>query len=956
MNYKVITGLNCLRGWARALGVFCLVAVALYALLGFVILPELLKRQIETIPLPLNRPISIDKVQINPFEMTLTLHNLQIRAPDQTEFFSFKQLRVDLAVFESLQNRALTTESVTLSQPVLQLHQNRQNQLNIADLIALSTQSDTSDKGSSLAYFFQQIKIVEGKVSWRDDSKSIPSEESIYPLNMAIDNISSQADRPSEAQLNIEFASGGTLFWQGNFNLKPIESQGQLNLKNLDMHRIWQIFLQGHVPLTITKGRFSSELTYQMRFEDEDFWALAQGIQIELNQINVIDPDRQQLLEIQKLQARNGQFNLNDKMIRFDAVQLDQAQGYAWLDQNQKLNYQTLFPASVETESISSPQAQTWRIQIPQISGQDLNLTFTDSSRSPAIIHTLSDTRFDIQDFDTRPGTSVNIDIQSLFNRHSALALQGSMALDTLQSEWHAEIKNLMLPLLTPYQPKSIKLVCTSGWLDSQLTVRLNRQDDELQATATISGTVNDLNLKQTDTGKNPLQWQQLEFDKLQYTWPDSRLSMTELILHRPYLQAQVNPDKTLSWQSFMASSDALQTPDNDTSQPLDFTIDQIQIQNGMIDFRDASLQFPFNLRMQDLNGDIRNLSSQSDQLAKLHMSGQLDSLTPVTIEGQILPIRQEANVNLHFKNLSLPSMNPYMIEFAGRKVKKGKMKLDLNYLKENQALTLSNQILIEQLVLGEKVQSPNAVSLPLDFVLALLQDNQGNIELNVPIRGSLDQPDFNFAALIGNGLVNVVNKWITSPFSAIASLFESDEAEQVQFAAGLHTLSITAQQKLTEWTTVLKQRPEIQLEIKGHAITDQDSLVLQEQKLAAALQAVMPTDPQATDSPQSRRQQAVVELFLQRHPELADRTLMGEPRLLQTEQGDFYTVAEKTLQHDFQPDRSELQNLAKVRADQVAAYLLNQGIEADRIFVLEPRVDEEGVANGQVDLTLTYH
>ncbi len=958
MNYKVTVRLSRLWVWSRYLGIFSLICLALYAFLGFIVVPEVLQREIQTLKLPLGRPVSIEKVSINPFAMTLSLQNLQILEPDKTPFLAFRQLTIDVALFESLQNQMLTTTSVQLRQPVLQLHRNRESQLNIADLIALATQSETNDQDAPLLYYLQHLEIIEGKIGWLDDSKTIHTEESIYPLNLVIDHIHSQANQRSEAQLNVEFASGGTLFWQGDFSLKPIESQGFLRLKNLDMHRIWQIFLQGHVPFNITQGRHSAELSYQMRHAHDGVFMTAENIQVEFNQFNVLDPDQHTLLKIHKLQAQNGQFDLSHKQIRFDRVQLDQMQGHAWLDENGVINYQTLFPAQAQAESQSagSQPSSDWRIQIPQISGQALNLTLTDSTRSPPVTHTLTNTTLDIQHFDNQSQTQMAIAIQTLVNRHSTLALTGSLGLEPLQSELNVEIKNLLLPLLMPYQPESIKLICTSGWLDSQWQVHLKRRDDIWHVSASASGTLNDFSLKHPATGKTPLQWQQLKLDSLQYTWPNPKLFIKGLILDQPYLQAQINPDKTLNWQAFISSEDSNDIPDAQTTQPLAFTIDHIQIQNGGMAFSDASLQFPFHVRMQDLTGDLWNLSSHMGQSAKLKVSGQLDSLTPVTIDGLIRPAHQEANLNLHFKNLSLPSVTPYMIEFAGRKIQKGKMKLDLHYLKADQTLTLSNQILIEQLVLGESVPSPHAVSLPLDFVLALLQDNQGNIQLDVPIRGSLDQPDFDFGALIGDGLVNLVNKWVTSPFSAIASLFESDEAEQVQFAAGLPTLSVKAEQKLSEWAQALQQRPELQLEITGYAVADWDSRVLQEQKLEKALQALMPADGLSTDSLKSQWQQALATLFLQKHPELGDKSLTGEPRLHHPEQGDFYVVAETVLRHDLQPDRNELQNLAQIRADQVAAYLLHQGIEADRIFVLESQVDADEIIEGRVVLNLTRH
>ena len=112
-----------------------------------------------------------------------------------------------------------------------------------------------------------------------------------------------------------------------------------------------------------------------------------------------------------------------------------------------------------------------------------------------------------------------------------------------------------------------------------------------------------------------------------------------------------------------------------------------------------------------------------------------------------------------------MPLVSPYMVQFAGYKVEKGKLTLGLKYNVVNRKLTASNSIFIDQFELGEKVENPNAVSLPLKLAVALLKDSSGKIKIDVPITGSLDDPKFSVGAIVADALMNVISKVVTSPF-----------------------------------------------------------------------------------------------------------------------------------------------------------------------------------------------
>jgi outer membrane protein OmpA-like peptidoglycan-associated protein len=354
---------------------------------------------------------------------------------------------------------------------------------------------------------------------------------------------------------------------------------------------------------------------------------------------------------------------------------------------------------------------------------------------------------------------------------------------------------------------------------------------------------------------------------------------------------------------------------------------------------------------MNQLKGTVKGISSEKNTVTNIAMDGRVGGLSPVKIIGKINPDKGDSELSLDFKSLSLPLVTPYMAEFAGRRIEKGNMSLKLKYKIVNNQLSASNEILIDQLVLGEEVEHENAVSLPLDFAIALLQDSDGKIALDVPITGNLENPEFSVAAIVTDALINVITKVISSPFNAIASLIGSDEdISKVMFSSGDTVLDDKQKKKLDGLAEALSKRPGLKLEITGTAFSQYDWPQLQAEALDKQLLQIR-VDELNQDSKKKISEKDVTltkdeydrllaDVFIQKFPELAERSLFGTPQLKDPEMGDFYQIANTRLAAIIPPDPLRLQQLATVRAKSVAKYLVEKDVVIERIFLLDVDVD----------------
>jgi len=349
---------------------------------------------------------------------------------------------------------------------------------------------------------------------------------------------------------------------------------------------------------------------------------------------------------------------------------------------------------------------------------------------------------------------------------------------------------------------------------------------------------------------------------------------------------------------------------------------------------------------MNNLNGVLSGISSQPVATAELSLQGKVYNLASVGIAGNYQMDSGDSAIELNFKDMPLPLVTPYMAQFAGYKIERGQMSLDLKYTIDQGKLNAQNNLFIDQFTLGERVENPDAVSLPLNLAIALLKDSKGQINIDLPITGSLDDPEFSVGSLVMRALGNLIRNIATSPFRAIASMFDAEQdLSAITFEPGSTKIAETEKAKLDALAKALKDRLALRLEIKGAAFEALDWPALRSEALNDQLKSMRAKELRAEGRriraeyvtlSEDEEQRLLAQLFIEKFPMLADYTLFGRPRLKNPEQGDFYEIARKTLEAALEPDQQRLNDLAVRRAGAIQNYLIAEGgIPGNRIFLL---------------------
>ena len=450
-----------------------------------------------------------------------------------------------------------------------------------------------------------------------------------------------------------------------------------------------------------------------------------------------------------------------------------------------------------------------------------------------------------------------------------ALSSSGSVVIAEQTVQGKAAIEQLVLSQFQQYVSPHANVTLEDGLFN--LNVEFdgafkNAADKENIDSLNVKASTSINNLSVLDDASSPLlQWQSLNVDNIEFDHTSNQLSVDNIHLQAPFARLIIDEAKQTNVSKLIvASSDksansesASETgsattskasnanvPAGTTAEPsqaneLAIAVNTISIENGKAYFADHSLTPKFASAIESLNGKVLGIDSRSTSPANVDITGKIDNYAPVKLAGTIHPLKDDIDLDLDFsvKGAELTSVNPYSGTYMGYYIDKGLLSLAVQYKLNGKALEGKNHVVIDQLTLGKKSNSDQALSLPLGLAIALLEDRNGVIDLGLDVSGDIDSPDFSFGSIILNAIGNIITKAVTAPFSLLANLVGSDdELDNVEFGFGEHSLNADAQEKLNTLAKALKKRPGLRVNIEGTVNAMSDASALAQRQLNTTL------------------------------------------------------------------------------------------------------------------------
>jgi hypothetical protein len=490
--------------------------------------------------------------------------------------------------------------------------------------------------------------------------------------------------------------------------------------------------------------------------------------------------------------------------------------------------------------------------------------------------------------------------------------------------------------------------------------------------------------------------WKDLRIEGVSYRSSPQSLRIAGVTAVEPYVRMIIAPNRTTNISAVLkapgakpdapppdAATAAPSKPAKSRTQtatlapaapltPFPMSIGTVTLVNGTANYADLWIKPSFAIGIQSLRGTVTGLSSDPKSRAKVKLDGKVDRYSPLQIEGtaNLLSAALYTDIKLSFKDLDLTVVNPYSGHFAGYKIDKGKLSVDVSYKIDQRKLNATQHFVIDQLELGDRVESPDAVHLPFKIAVALLKDRNGVIDLDLPMTGSLDDPKFSIWPVVWKVLVNVVEKAATAPFALLGHLFGGGEHMNiVEFAPGSAELDQPAKEQLAALVKAMTERPQLKLDVPIVYSTSIDRPRMAAKVLHQQLLARVQNTREGKKHPDTAGEVALADpqkhfkLLLEQYREDLGKDAALPPTALAVQQAKrgetppydpaIADLKAALIAHVQVPD-SDLDALGKQRAQAIQGALLAGGqVDPGRVFIVSSPPKPESGDKVKVELAV---
>ena len=898
------------------------VVTALYAVSGFFLAPWLLKEQAaEVFQERFGAELQFARVAVNPFALSVTLDGLHLSDPNTRQVVGVDQIYVNFQL-SSLFRWALTFAELRITQPTIALSRDASGKLNTDFLFAgdqaEADESPDSADGAIPRLLIQDFRIEALAVDWRDELPAEVVSTRFGPASITIEALSTLPDKAGQQQVVIEAEQFGSLSWTGSLELNPLMSSGSAALEGARFPLV-SAYLRHDLGFDIADGRARVALQYDIQTQPDGTVSLRlsdAALGVSDLQVAVFRPDTadhgSRVLVLPSLSVSVDELLWPEQRVRVASVNLVGGDLNLSRDDSGALNIDPAASSSNDPEATPVQSATSagaagtpdipWNVVVDLLSVEDFALNWQDRGISPAATAGIDNIKLRVTDITNEPNQRMPMTLSLEARQGGSAAVDGTVqVLPALAYDLAVEVDKLALGNAQPYITPFADLVIDSGHLsiDAQLSGS-SAQPLYLDGSVTVA----ELDVIQASAGSTLGSWEAMRADQLVLDSAANSLSVSELVFERPYadiliseagvlnlgqVEKTATPENAASAMSGAQDGAPASTEArvNDTSThqaeqaqaaELAVTVGRVVVDEGAADFADLSLPLPFAAHITDFNGEMTTLSSASTQPSSLAFEGAVDEYGLVRVTGDIsaLDPTQFTDVDVRFQNIQIPKFTAYSIPLAGHEISQGALDLDLGYSLDDGQLVGRNNIVLRNFELGDKVPHPDAADLPLGLAVALLKDVDGKIDIDLPVKGDVNDPEFGYGGVVGKALANLIVKIVASPFMLLGNLVGADagDLDSLVFYPGRSDVTPPELEKLAKLTEALALRPELALQIPGTYARTLDTIALQRTQLDARVAELMSQEESADEMYALRKRRALESLIIE---STADPTVLQE-------------------------------------------------------------------------------
>jgi len=917
--------------------------------------------------------------------------------------FSLPKVEIGIAKSE-LMDRQVHLSKVLVESPEIDAVMDKQGRLNLLALMPESAAQPKPEPAAAkkedvpaFAFEADEIRLTGGKVSFADHSRRSIFRTGLSEIEIKIDRLSNVRDAKCSTEASLKTEANETVAYKGEASVDPVASSGTVELKGIRLKKYapyyedMLLFDPGNAMLDLSSG-------YKFEKTGTSFSAGLNGLSAALRSLNMRKPgENEDFIGIPVVSVSDTSVDLTKREVTVGGLSTQKGILKIKRMKDGTLNVSNLIanaadvPAekksAVGAKQIEVAAEKSWSVKLKKITVDDYRVEAEDLAPARPVSISLDRIRFRAENISTAKNSPGKASVSLNLGEGGSIAADGSVGLDPPFAALKINSKGIDIIPFESYFDDKLNVILTGGRMSAtgDLSVGYDRDSGPKvvykgEASLSQFGTVDSVN------ADDFLKWDSLYFNGMDVGYNPLYVNINEIALTDFYSLLIINPDGSFNLQDIgrkeaapAAAAPAAKQEPAAVAQELNRTasapaapenrtksvkIGKLTLQGGTINFTDNYIKPNYSATLLEIGGRVSGLSSDENTLADVDLRGKLENYAPLEITGKVNPLKEELFVDLgvNFRDMDLSAVTPYSGKYAGYTIQKGKLSLSLKYLIVKKNLDAQNNVFLDQFTFGEKVDSPEATRLPVRLAVALLKNRKGEISLDIPVSGRLDDPKFSIGRIVLKIIVNLLVKAATSPFALLGALFGGgEELSYLDFDFGSFEVPAPGMKRLDTLVKALSERPSLKLEIEGYVDPEKDKEGLRQYFFNKKLKAqklketagkggpVVSVDDikiEKTEYPKYLKMAYKEEKFPK------PRNIIGMAKTLPEAE------MEKLILTNIEVKDNDLRRLASQRALEVKDYILkSKQVEPERVFLVEPKSlqpeKKEKLKDSRVDFRL---
>ncbi|AKM41713.1 AsmA family protein [Burkholderia contaminans] len=851
----------------------------------------------------------------------------------------------------------------------------------------------------------RHFAIDGGTVNVDDRVPATPTALSLTKLAATLDGFTMQGKTPAKYTLSTSLSRGGDVTAEGSFNLAEKQVESKLTVAALALPAL-QPYLGEATRARVLDGTLGATVNAKADWGKTPLAAQVADSTVSLKSLKIATPDaKTPAIVLPDASAKIAKVDVATRIAEIASVD---ASGLA-LDVQRLKDGKIDLAALAEPAQASVPKrtvarkaeaaAPSWHYRIDALNVKDASANFTDLSTPRPVKLAIKPLDLSVQKISDDMTKPLPVQLKATLNRKGSLNVTGDVTAQPLKLGLKINGNRLDAAAFEPYFGSALNATIASALLNAQGNLTFAQVKNAPRATYRGDVALVDVRMLDKATSDPFAGWRSLALTNLKANYDEKgtdvdaarvtfsnfygrvlldaqgRLNLKDVVaketgpaqsLTRDASKGEpvpLSPGMTPPAAAQAASAAAAQQalapaaasatvvvkaappPQN----PVRMHFGELLLQNGRVTYTDNFIKPNYTANLIAIKGTVGAFGTDSTTSAPVDVAANLAGNGPISIKGSVNPLIEKPALDLTATahDIELTNLTPYSAKYAGYPITKGKLNVDLHYELANDQLKANNHIFIDQLTFGDHVENDTATRLPVKLAISLLKNTRGQIDVNLPVSGSLSNPEFSVGGLIWRAVLNLIAKAVTSPFSLLAHAFGGggEDLGYVEFAPGSYQLDDAQQKKLDTVVKMLTEKPSIRLDLIGRVDPAKDTSglgdayverLVRQQKLKDVVGQGESIDPMSV-----KVEPAEYSKYLTRAYKAADfkkpRNVIGLQKTLPD------ADMKKALAEHAPADDNALRALAQQRAQAVRQYLDGK-IDSSRMFIVAPKLDAKGI------------